>query len=353
MSPHQILCNLKKINYCVCFFLLFPFSLNAQFSKDDILKSYKFFSVNVFENTNFLTYRKNDLPKPTILFIGGSGFNPMFINGNFYGIPFDFFKYADSFNFIVLQKPNIPIFDDSTQNKFLNKSFPTGFYLDSTGNYPPEFVIKNDKNYYINAHMKVIQYLNKQSWVKKNSIVLIGHSQGALIATTLAVKSKAISKVVVMSPGSIFNRFHEFIRQVRLEEAFNWLSHDKAQQKIDSIYDSQRALLDSKNDAIKKYDPFSYKSYYSFNYPSFISSILSINQKTLLIYGTSSIQDLDCDYLKLYINEQNKNNIEIKAYAGYDHNYFENIFDAKGAFIEQKFHWDDVMKDVMEWIVQK
>lgn len=179
----------------------------------------------------------------------------------------------------------------------------------------------------------------------------MGHSQGAHVAAVVAPKSNAVDRVVLMSPGSPAGRFYEFIQQVRIDEIYGMIDHKTAQAKVDSIYALHLDLIRHKDDDVKKFDSSgSYHAYYSFNHPALKDLIPELKQKTLVIYGTGSIQDRDCDNLRLQLDEAGNTNVRVMAYPAYDHNYFEDILNDDGSVKERLFHWDEVAADVIKWL---
>lgn len=334
--------NFENTGRRIFSYFLFLFFSNLVFSQgdfqlDSLLIKYKLKQYSVGE-TSILVYKKNDLPKPTIIFITGSGFNPLFVNGDLIYYPFDIYDYGDQYNFVTLSKPSIPINSDSISNKYINETYINSYYLDNDGKVPSGFTKNNNCTFYTNQYLQIMKFLNHQKWVKKDNIIVIGHSQGALIAASIGNKASSISRLVLMSPGSIYNRFYESTRQIRMNESDRLIKPNNAQAKIDSIDTRYKELLENKNDNQKLFDGSTYYSYYSFTSPTLKDKILKLDQKTLVVYGTASAQDLDCDYLKIELYNKNKSNVEVMALPGYDHNYFENIYNDKGVIIDKKFH---------------
>lgn len=357
----QVMKNLDIKKYsCKCFLIIqlflvqmlcFTSSCIAQYSQDSILKAYKYFQQLQVNGYDILVCRRDNVPKKTIVFISGSNVRPFFVNGYFIGTPFDIIRHSDKFNIIVVQKPGVPLFDDSLSNSFLDNSSHNGVYLDRSGQVPDAFMRAYNNNSYTKMYLHVIAFLKKQDWVSKHGIIVIGHSQGAQTAMSVVRQCKEVQQLVIMSPGNIFNRYYEFIREIRLRELYGKISSVTAQLQIDSVCRLNRQLLQSKDTKTDKYDQLSSSySFYSFVYPSKLEQILNLKKRTLVIYGTAGSKDIDCDYLQLALDVKGNTNVFIRSYPGYDHNYFENIFDAKGNFVEQKFHWDDVMSEVLLWL---
>ncbi|MDI9320473.1 MAG: hypothetical protein QM530_08385 [Phycisphaerales bacterium] len=316
------------------------------------MEAYGLIKHTLNDGTIMLIAKKDDIPKPTIIFITGSNFNPYIVNGGFSGFPFLYYNYLDKFNFIIASKPGIPLSSDSSINQTINTTFTQGYYYNNEGNVPQEFIEKNNCHFYVKQHLSIVKYLKRQKWCLKNNIILFGHSQGSRIAAETAIRSKKIKKLILSGP-SIYNRFYNYIRKIRFDEQQGNIGTQTAQNKIDSINLRCLDLVKYKDNNELMYDGTTYYSTYSFIFPNKVDIFLKLKQQTLFLYGTASRQDLDCDYFNIELAKIQKTNIKVKPYLNYDHNYFENIFNEKGELVEQKFHWDDVMKDVMEWISQK
>lgn len=321
----------------------------ANFDQQTILKKFSA-EKYITEGYEFIVIKTDNKPKPVILFVTGSGFNPFFINGGFAAFPFDVRKYKETYNFAILTKPGVPLNDDSLHNKFLNNYYRDGVFIDSTGKIPNKFIVNNNCNYYEKGYLSIIQFLKKQTWVDKNAITLIGHSQGAYIATSVANKCSDLKNLILLSPGSPYGRFNESIRKIRFDETFGLFSSEIAQNKIDSICNRFKDLEMNKSNNTKLFDSNTYYSYYSFTYPLLKDKIIQLKTKTLIIYGTASNQDLDCDYLPLELTKANKNNIEVHSKIGYDHNFFKNEFNEKNEFINKSFQWNTVINETINWI---
>ena len=111
--------NFRKYKLDVFYLLLLSNNILGQNDKlqhDAILKHYKM-ELHSVKNSNVISYKKNNDPKPTILFIRGSGFEPLFVNGNLVCYPFNLYEFKDEYNFVIVAKPNIPVFEDSIHNK--------------------------------------------------------------------------------------------------------------------------------------------------------------------------------------------------------------------------------------------
>ena len=177
-----IFCNIISFNILIA-------QNNEQFRVDNILKKYGAETKKI-NDIEFLIIKTDNTPKPTVLFITGSGFLPFFVNGRMGAFPFNVKEFKDKYNFVIISKPGIPLFVDSISNKHINFTLSEGYYLDTLGQIPKKFTENNNLKYYTKSHNVVINYLSKQSWVENDKLFLIGHSQGAHAATHIALNNK-------------------------------------------------------------------------------------------------------------------------------------------------------------------
>lgn len=319
------------------------------FNEKDILKKYKF-SLEKASGQLFLI-SKTEKKKPALIFIRGSDFSPPFVNAESILFPFDIKEYQKEFNIVVLPKPGIPIFSDSTQNKFVNETYTQGYYLNDSAQVPEQFVKSNNLPYYILSYNKVIKKLRKLPCVQKDKIYLIGHSQGANVALSIALQSRKISKIALLGTH-IGDRFTEATKKIRNQERQKHISGQEAQTQIDSLYKSYIDLYENKNNNDRLFDSNTYFSYASFTFPNISTKLMKLKTPTLLVYGTNSLQDTDCDELRYELIKTKKNNITIKPYIGLDHNFFEIKEDKKSGKMEKIYNWDKVFYETVDWLKQ-
>ncbi|MGR3811255.1 acyl-CoA thioester hydrolase/BAAT C-terminal domain-containing protein [Jiulongibacter sp. NS-SX5] len=339
----------RKLYSLLLLISLFPFPCFTQETYEDLkVIQNNGFEIKDVDGIQFV-HTKSIKPKPTIIFIRGSDFAPLFVNGHSLVFPFNFKKYDDEFNFVVMSKPGIPISIDSLRNRFINETYRNGYYINQNAKVPDDFVRNNNLTYYSKAYFKILKYLKKQPWVDCKRLFVVGHSQGANIAASIALKNKNIKKVVLLSTH-LGNRFTEAISKVRFQENSNKISSKEAQSRIDSIYTEHERLFLNRENNTELFDSNTFFSYASFTYPSIHEKVIQLSQPTLLIYGTNSIQDLDCDFLKLRLTEKNIKNIKVLPMINKGHNFFTYHFKKNGEYINRTFGWDSVFKEVVDFL---
>jgi len=303
------------------------FKLNTIVAKNDTI---------IFLSSNL----KSNIAKPTILFLQGSKAIPIFFKdtkGTFVNIPFNYKNYLSKFNFVIISRKGIPLLGD----------FPKDAvgYLDSFGKIPLNYIKNDNLNFRTFQAEKVIDYLCKQKWVQKDSIYVIGHSEGYRVAAKLASKSKKISKLICMSADP-FNRTTEKVFRERIN-CFNNENDSISQSKIELFIKEYKGIESN----IKQYKN-DYELYNWMTYEKDISyeNFKKFKNPILIVYGTNDIPATHNDLIPFLLKQDN---ITIKAFSDYDHNYFKNDYDLKGNLIESSFHWDDVFSFCVKWLLSK
>jgi esterase/lipase len=328
------------------FKLIFIFCCINSFSQQNLvdlrISGFKLNTIVTKNDTiNFLSSNlKSDIPKPTILFIQGSKAIPIFfkdVKKSFVNIPFNYKNYLDNFNFVIISRKGIPILGDFPKD--------ASGYLDSLGKTPFNYIKYDNLNYRTLQAKTVLNYLYKQKWVQRNSIYVIGHSEGYRVAAKLASKTNKISKLICMSADP-FNRTAEMIFRERINCFIN--ENDSIpQSKIDLLI---RDYKDIKSN-IKRYR----NDYGLYNWISYEKDISYKNFKNfknpiLIVYGTNDIPATHNDLIPFLLKQDN---ISIKSFSDYDHNYFKKEYNQKGDSIEPSFHWDDVFSFCVKWLLSK
>lgn len=288
----------------------------------------------------FLTSQiENNVAKPTIVFLQGSMPIPLIylMNGEAKTIlPFDIKQYSDKFNFVLISRKGIPLVLEYEKYK-------TGF-LDENGKAFQNYENYNNLKYRTNQAKVVIEFLYNQPWVKKESIFVIGHSEGYRVAAKLSENNKIIKKLVCMSADP-FNRTAEEIIKERIP-CFNQPSDSVFQSNINILLENYKNIgndIEKYNKNIQLYNWMSYNSELAFE------SLKKFSNPILVIYGTNDIAvSAHNDLLPFLLRD---NNLTIKAYPDLDHNYFKKIYDKRGNLIDESYHWDDVFRDIVKWLL--
>jgi len=295
----------------------------------------------------FLVY-ETDLThkKPVLLFLQGSLPIPL-INlddeGNYhYSIleNFDVEKITKHFHLVAISSPFTPLvakYDQITEQ---------GFYVPDTSK-PREFdvnYLKNDKmEVYTERIDKVIQFLEKQSWVNKDEIHVFGHSQGSRVAVVAAANNKKIKSVGLFGYNP-FGRLEQYIRQARKDATSGKITWEQADSIINDNIDFMKILQIEDSINVKPH----YTSWKSFS-NSTINQLLSLKQPVYIANGTEDIVGDQCDMLPLLFIEHGKSNYIVKRYGRLEHNFFPK--DETGTIDYKNGKWKLVIGEYLDWVV--
>lgn len=277
--------------------------------------------------------------KSVVLFVQGSGALPLFYarkskNDTLFFVPVDFKKYEKECRFVFVKKKNTSLIDDYDKDYFTNENTSKAFLENNT---------LEKRAATISA---VVKYLSKQKWV--SDIYVVGHSEGYRVAASVAKTSKKIKKVVCMSANP-FNRCLQFRMEERIK-GFQGLVNDTiVNQNIDSLHNYFWNLPQYKFGKDQQYEAAFFKNEIAYNYNFTIFDLLKIKIPILITYGTADIGSLDNDLVPYFFTENKKTNLSIKTYPNLEHNYLR--LDKDGNIKEK--HWNDVFKDVMDWLFEK
>ena len=279
--------------------------------------------------------------KPTIIFFQGSLPIPLIIKSSseaafIPSLNFNYEEVCKKFNLIVIGMPHIPtmVSEDSLSNHFAyitDKSDPHSF--------PKAYLEDDYLENYVERGNSVINFLMLQDWVAADSIYIVGHSQGARIATKIAVQSKNIAALGFLA-GDPLGRVTQPIRAIRLKQRKGELTPIEAQNKIDDIYKKWEAI-NAPSEEIKQ------SSIVSFSEP-LVNDLTQTKLPVYIAYGTEDLNAEYCDLLPIYFIRNQKHNYRLVAYPGLEHNFME--LDSLGNPNPEKFHWNDVFMGFIDWL---
>ncbi|MFG4000976.1 hypothetical protein [Flavobacterium aquidurense] len=335
---------LFKTKLLFTIFLLTNLNLFSQTEESKYISQNGFYRINIIsknDSISFLTTNTNKKKaKPTILFLQGSLAKPIIFydstGASVTTFPFEIEEYSKRFNFIVIARHGIPIVGSYEKD--------ANGYLDKDGKVPIEYIKKDNLKYRTLQAKTVLDYLYRQKWVQKDSIYVVGHSEGYRVAAKLSENNRKIAKLVCMSANP-FNRVAEYVFKSRIE-ALSTSSDSLFQKEIEDDLNSFKNI--PKNIEVYKND---YKEYNWMSYNSVLSfeSFLKFKKPILITYGTEDIGSLNNDLLPFLLR---KTNLTMFVYPDLDHNYSKREIDKSGNELESSYHWDNVFKDIQNWLLK-
>jgi dienelactone hydrolase len=255
-------------------------------------------------------------------------------------MPFAYQPYLKDYNFVIISKPGIPVFAYTADKNYL--------YIDpATKQIPQEYYDKSYLDYYVTQANDVINYLVKQKWVDKSRIVIAGHSQGSKVVSKLGAINKYVTQVIYLS-GNPLGRYDQDIRQIRKDQLLGKITDEAAQKEINDLYVRWALINQNANDTHSNGGDTN-KAWTTFSTP-LLDYLLKIDVPIFIGYGTADNTADYCDLLPLDFIRLGKHNYTLKPYAGYDHNFNKLEYDKAGNKVSSEAHWDDVARDIFEWL---
>ncbi len=275
--------------------------------------------------------------KPLFLFCQGSQPIPLIKTDGkeIYGVfPFKTDSLIEEYHLVIVSKPFIPLITDT---KKLDKNFN---YIDTkTGKTPKEYSDRNLLDYYVGRDLQVIDFMQKQSYVSKNKLVIAGHSEGSTVASKVAMLSNKVTHLIYAS-GCPLGRIVAIIEQDRANEKDTDSTRygEEDFKYWESIVNDKENMDDSQGDT--------YKATYGFSIPP-IQYLQQLKIPVLICYGTKDQSASFNDYLRVEMIREKKSNFTFNSYVGLDHNFFPKTL--TGEIDYTKFNWDKVALDWKKW----
>ncbi|MCB9425926.1 MAG: hypothetical protein H6584_02685 [Flavobacteriales bacterium] len=312
---------------------LLPLIGSSQTIEDILLDNVGFSKIELLTKKDTITFliTKNDLkkPKPVIVFLQGSLPIPIIQNHQKTIFPFEIKPYVDLCHFVIIARKGVLIQGDYDENEKISD----------------EYHQNNNLYYRVNQVDEVIHYLRKQEFVDKSKIYVIGHSEGYRVGAKLAENNTDIAKLVCMSADP-FNRSTEMILRERIK-CFDQKNDSISNQKIDDYIRNYENKEEYKKQNLQN---INFMNWYSYESELAYKSLEKYNAPILVVYGTNDIGSTN-NYLLPYLLPNA--DLTLKSYSDYGHNYEKEEFDKEGNQLENSWHWDDVFKDVSEWLLSE
>jgi pimeloyl-ACP methyl ester carboxylesterase len=348
------------MKYLSFLFLLFLFihSIVGQTYNTDSLITKTGFTKNTLGNKKdtliFLSsISKNKKPKPTIIFVQGSLPLPLVFFDSvkpFTLLPFKIDSFVDKFNIILISRRGIPLvttFEEGANGYYVNNGEP-----------PLQYIINDNLESRVNDLRLVVDFLSKKDWVKKDSIFMIGHSEGYRVSAKYCSTSKKIKKVACLS-GNPFSRQRDKELNLRKESMVSdsdLVLDSINQRKINGIeYNFKKRFYgDNFKNRENQFDlnvlKLNNENSYMKDLP--YKNLLKVKIPILVAYGSKDVSSLDNDLLPFIFAGENKKNLTMYPYAGVEHNFMKYTLNESGEIIKTDFLWDQVWRDVVNWFLE-
>lgn len=276
-----------------------------------------------------------DEKKGLVLFMQGSRPVPLFpkMQGQIAPpLPFNYWEYAKDYRFVVISKRGVPVMPDTL--------LQPPMYLDPlTKAFPKKYEQNNHLSNYVETANLVLTYLLQQKWVDKKHVCVMGHSEGARIATKLTAINPNVRQLVFLS-CSAFGRAYNFTSDLRKKRVSPTIQNQYAKQTMIEVEE------ELKNGT--KAFPYDFLTYNP------LDDLVKMDIPILVMFGTEDTQTPveTNDLIYIEFMKRNKRNLTMYPLEGLDHNFFRPVFDSQGVEKSKDFEWDKVGKRCMDWLVR-
>lgn len=278
--------------------------------------------------------------KPTMIFMQGSLPIPLIFDLKTHqhiNLPFDYASFIEQYNLIVISMPKTPLVVGLDH---LNQQYC--FIPDTAkpNTFSQAYLKANFLQNYVDRTQLVIKSLLDKEWTQNEELLLIGHSQGAKIATVVASESKEVSIVALLGFNG-FGRYDEIIRRERKKLQQDVISGEEYKTNLRKHYEKWREINESPNDYQQGHNAW---TSFSIDYTP---HLLKIEAPVFVAYGTEDPIAENCDLIPIHFIQNGKTNLTIKTYVGLEHNFFE-VTD-RGIDRKNGAHFTEVIQDIINW----
>jgi pimeloyl-ACP methyl ester carboxylesterase len=330
------------------FFVLFLSSASIGQLQEPIAGYAHFQLVHKRDTIDFVVADTNlSVVKPVLLFCQGSQPVPLFIDFGAEGlapVPLNNFNLPEMkqhYHVVAISMPKTPVVVTPAH---LNRAY--NYVLDTAQeySYSPEFIEADYLENYIRRANRVIQFLIKQKWVDKTSIVVAGHSQGSRVAVGIAHTNKRVTKLGLFGYNPM-RRIDQLIWSYRKQAQNDEITWEQA----DSLQQAQYAFFEDmlNEDSLKRHAYL--RSWRSFSTSS-IDELTHLEIPVYIAFGSLDIVAEYCDVLPLDFAEMNKTNYVLKRYPNVEHNFFPLDENFRPDYANGM--WREVMDSFITWSLE-
>ncbi len=290
----------------------------------------------------YLTPSTDDEPKPLMVYLDGSGADPLFQQveqGISSTIAMDYQQLSKNYQVLVISKPGVP---------FIGKG-PLSVAGYSDYKEPVAYTERLSLAWRVESAHLIIQKLVEENTVDPTRIVILGFSEGAQVAPFVAEKNQHVSHVLLFG-GNGLNQFFDPIITARQKALTGQTSEESAQRTIDSLYSVYADIYAQPASTQKRWWGHTYKRWASFAQRDPLEVLIELDIPIYMANGSLDENSvLSADYIKLEFIRQGKQNLTYKTYPNYDHQFNELIFE-NGAFKDAIPQLDYVLNAAFEWL---
>lgn len=338
VEPGSIFCEIHNMrSYILAIALLLAslavFSQKALKQKIARQPYYKYCLPNkvIKDSVTFYLSENNSTTKlPLLIYIQGSGNNSLFNktnDGKIYpttGHMTWFDNSQSKIRILIVEKPGVHFLQISGENELFDRTFSLNTWSER---------IKS-----------VIQYVTKNENIDTEKIMIVGHSEGGLVAAKVANKlANTISNVAILA-GEGPSQLYSLYKLTEAGELFYTQNPDK-QTRLDSLNKAWERIQEDPNSTIEKFWGLTYLRWFTFLKTSVMEQLHGYNGKILIVQGTNDKNVFPESANILYADLKSKGkNVTLDLVEGADHSFnFVNDMNRNG--------WSEVSKKCLAWFL--
>lgn len=322
--------------YSIVFFLLCvqaSFAQKVERYKVPKQPYYKFTLINEIKSdsiTFYLTEFPAKVPQPLVVYIQGSGFNSLFkgssdgrilpASGHInwaYGV-------KDKAKLLIVEKPGVNFLNNSSANP----EFDRLFSLDSWAQRIKE----------------TIRYVIKSENIDTTRIMVVGHSEGGLVAAKVANDLGTLVSNVAILAGEGPSQLYSLSRFAEKGELFYTDCNSKTKRQ-DSLLNALKQIQSDPNSITKKFWGLTFLRWSTFLKTSVCEQLTSYNGRVFILQGTTDKNVYPESAIILHTTLLTKGkDVSFEMIPGADHSFaFANDRNRNG--------WEEVVKKCVAWFL--
>lgn len=268
---------MRKV-FCTLVLLAFISSLsNAQVAKIQYLENLPYDKYELEHSEDSLTFylsvNSSKQQLPLVVFVQGSGMNSLFSKAESgrirseYGHSSLYEISEDKFRILLVEKPGIRYLQTGPSQSFDHK-----FSLES----------------WSETIVKAITYTLKNEPIAEDKVLIVGHSEGGLVASRVArLLNDKVSNVAILA-GEGPTQLYSLYKFAADGTFFNTKEHDmpSAVERLNYLKRTWKEIVSDPNNTEKKFMGFTYLRWSSMLSTSVMEELDHFDNKMLLVQGT-------------------------------------------------------------------
>jgi len=236
---------------------------------------------------------------------------------------------VDKYHYVVIMKHGIPFYAD--QNFHANNEY---YNWDTLENRVAD----------VDA---VIRYLVHQPWVDPSRIVVIGHSEGAVVAAKIAATNRRVTHVACLGVNG-FTQMYDFIVSVRMQVAAGKLTTEDGEKQINELQQQFKKIFADPDSITKFWQGVTYKRWHSYFMESSTEDLLKAEIPVFIAIGTDDMIE-SADITPLEFLRHGKSNLVYRVLPYADHGFFVTHTEPDGHTVRLS-QQRAVVDEVLLWV---